>query len=260
VSPRALGEADAYLQQLAQSLRADGTRVEIHTLTVASVALAIDQAAQLFRADMIAFATHGDGPLGRILHGRTAWRALAHSPVPVLLRGPNGIGAGEYGHRKIMVPLDGSRFGEAALPLAETLAKEWGAEIWLVLAVETSPHLYHDVSISVPEVLTEELAEAREYLAQRAAEMAVKTQSHTLIAGQVAPALVQAARDIGITDVVMATHGRTGLARVIMGSVADGLVQRLHCPIIVVPASALAQDSDCQSERRKKAGVAAGTG
>jgi nucleotide-binding universal stress UspA family protein len=259
VAPRPVAEVDAYLEQVAEKLRADGAALETHTMAMASVPLAIDQAASLFQADMIACATHGDGPLGRIMHGRTAWRALAHSPVPVLLHGPKGTELAPSEHRKIMVPLDGSSFGEAALPLADALAKEWQAAIWLVMAIETRPQFHRAVSISVAEILTQELAYAREYLGDRAAEMTAETHIQALIAtGQIAPALVDAAKTIGITDVVLASHGKTGLARMIMGSVADGLIQRLHCPIIIIPASALANGWSSISKRIEGEPVAAG--
>jgi nucleotide-binding universal stress UspA family protein len=240
VAPEKHAEVDTYLQRVAGELRGDGALVEVHTMTVASVALAIDQAATLYQADMIAVATHGNGPLGRILHGRTAWRALARSPVPVLLRGPRDSVPAHVDRRKIMVPLDGSPFGESALPLAESMAQEWHAPLWLVLAIETSPHLQRETSLSIPDILAEELAASREYLAEKERELTVETHTRTLISGQVAPALTDVAGEIGITDVVLASHGRTGLPRVIMGSVADGLIQRLSCPIVVIPASALA--------------------
>jgi nucleotide-binding universal stress UspA family protein len=65
-------------------------------------------------------------------------------------------------------------------------------------------------------------------------------------------ALIEAVDDWGITDVVMASHGRTGLARVILGSVADELIQRLHLPIIVIPALAAQamHDEQVREEQR----------
>lgn len=57
-----------------------------------------------------------------------------------------------------------------------------------------------------------------------------------VLAGPVADRLATAVEQWSITDVVMTTHGRTGLPRVILGSVSDALVQRLTCPIVIVPA------------------------
>src|SRR5579872_4913641 len=66
---RSLAEADSYLDQIARILRGDGCTVETHRLTISDVRIAIDEAASIFTADMIACATHGDGPFGRLLRG-----------------------------------------------------------------------------------------------------------------------------------------------------------------------------------------------
>jgi nucleotide-binding universal stress UspA family protein len=54
--------------------------------------------------------------------------------------------------------------------------------------------------------------------------------------GSVCDQLMSVVKNRGITDVVMASHGRTGLSRMILGSVADGLIHDLRCPVIVVPS------------------------
>ncbi len=60
----------------------------------------------------------------------------------------------------------------------------------------------------------------------------------TVLAGPAVDRLVSAVDQWSITDVVVTSHGRTGLSRVILGSVADALIHRLHCPIVIVPALA----------------------
>jgi hypothetical protein len=56
------------------------------------------------------------------------------------------------------------------------------------------------------------------------------------VTGSTADALVEVVKERSITDVVMASHGRTGLAHVMLGSVADGLIHQLRRPIVVVRA------------------------
>ena len=64
--------------------------------------------------------------------------------------------------------------------------------------------------------------------------------------------LVEMVEGSPITDIVMASHGRTGLPRFVLGSVADALVQRLHCPIIVIPAMAAGRLEDHDGGRAEE--------
>jgi nucleotide-binding universal stress UspA family protein len=231
-------ELQEYLEEQACLLRAEGVRVSVHTLVRTDIPMAIDEAARIFGADLIACATHGRGPLGRLVHGGVAWRAVAHSTVPVLLRhaeaevsrGPLATEA-----RRIMVPLDGSTYAEKALGLAQQLALEWHAPLWLaqvIAELSAPPHVptvRHDYS--------EYFDAGKLYLTQIAGRLSGEVHTYVIIGG-VVEGLVSIAQEGSITDIVLASHGRTGLSRVILGSIADGLIHRLHLPIIVIPALA----------------------
>ncbi|MBV9280661.1 MAG: universal stress protein, partial [Chloroflexi bacterium] len=240
-----LEEAEDYLEILAERLRAEGhpggTGVQTHALVINDVALAIDEAARIFHANFIACATHGHGPLGRLVHGGVAWRAVAHSPVPVLLRHPEDRPRPRSlvpGPRRILVPLDGSRYAERALPVARQLTAEWDASLWLVQII---PELRPPSDPAIPLTGTEErlardVRAAGEYLRSISADL--PGEVHLLsCTGGVVDALVEIARASAIGHIVLASQGRTPLQRVILGSVADSLIQRLHCPIVVVPPS-----------------------
>lgn len=231
----AIAKVHQYLEQQAEALRAAGTRVQIQTFVMGDVAMAIDEGARLFHADMIACATHGRGPLGRLLRGGTAWKALAHSEVPVLLRHPaehDNLIPLEPRRSHIMVPLDGSALAESALPLAQQLAHEWGASLHLV---RVAPYPTQATTMTVE--IRSHVREGNDYLQRLTRDMS--GDIHTaVLTGPVVEALAQATEKENITDIVLASHGRTGLTRVVLGSVADGLIHRLHCPIVVVPALA----------------------
>lgn len=235
--------AAKYLDGVAEALRAQGTSVKTHTLRLDNVAVAIDEAATTFKVDMIAVATHGRNPAERLFWGSIAWRVLAHSPVPVLLRhverAENPEDDGEGRNRHILVPLDSSALAERALPLARELAAEWNASVSLaqvatstVTGFPDDPQL--DPSYPTPPVVRA----ARTYLEQFVPRFAGGAQAEVLT-GPTAEALVDAVSNRGITDVVMTSHGRTGLARVIFGSVADSLIHQLRCPIMIIPPLAL---------------------
>jgi nucleotide-binding universal stress UspA family protein len=218
-------EARQYLNGVAEGLRSRGISVATTVRTTFHVAEAIDAAARANEVDMIACATHSRGSIGSILWGSVAWKVVTQSPVPVMLRHPvlsNGRMPPASGQRRILVPLDGSPLAEKALPLAEELAAEWGAPI--------------DVVLIVPRLRAEaERGPMEEYLTRIVGSLAGKVQGHVMI-GDPVEELIAFVRGSETTDVVMTTHGRTGLARVFLGSVAYDLVHRLPIPVILTPA------------------------
>lgn len=238
-------EVETYLARLAAALRTERVRVRVERLSGYDAAVAIDAAAIRFKVDMIACATHGRSPYGRMLWGNVAWRALTRSPVPVLLRHAAETESSrsrraEPVHRRILVPLDGSDLAERVLPLADELARDWKASIELVqvipdVSISGTPYRRVDV---LPHVCKEEVAEARSYLHRLADRLAGDVDADVVIGPSVVDALVDEVARRSITDVVIATHGRTGLSRAIVGSIADELIQRLRCPVVVVPVLA----------------------
>ena len=235
--------AQAYLDAQAADLREDGAHVQVQTVVLNDVSLSIDEAARVFKADLIACATHGRGPVGRLVHGGVAWRALAHSAIPVMLRhfeddAPTDAGV-LLGQRRILVPLDRSPLAETAIPLATELARAWHAPIFLIYVVpqvRASGNPYGYIYIT-PSTYEADKQEAQQYLDQIAEQQPVEVHTRVIVGG-VIDSLVDAVEHLSITDIVMASHGRTGLPRVVMGSVADALVHRLTCPIIIIPALA----------------------
>jgi nucleotide-binding universal stress UspA family protein len=138
----------------------------------------------------------------------------------------------------ILVPLDGSPFGECALPLALGLARRAGARLRVVHAHETVVLAYADTAVGWDATLDEALqARERAYLEQvvrRLHEATAVPVTGALVEGPVADGLVQEAKGAGADLVVMTTHGRGALARVWLGSVADELVRRMAIPLLFV--------------------------
>jgi len=234
-----VSDALASLETQAEHIRLEGIAVETHAFAVNDPAHAIDVAARVYHADIVVCTTHGRGPVGRALHGGVVWRALAHSPVPLLIRNveaSSGYPSIFEPEPRILVPLDGSTLAERALPLAKELMQEWNASTWLVHVVSTYPVTGFSRTAIDPNAVTSDHARdaAQRYLDEVAVGLDATTHQHVLF-GAVTEHLVAAVRAWGITHVVMTSHGRTGLARVVLGSVADDLIQRLPCPIIIVP-------------------------
>jgi nucleotide-binding universal stress UspA family protein len=256
-NPHHLGRSHAeppvgYLETVADGLRSRGARVQTQMLHIGDAAVGIDEAAGIFQADMIAIATHDRSLMHRLLWGGVAWRALAHSPIPVLLRRletpEDGTDEGEPEQRHTLVPLDGSQLAEKVLPLARQLAREWAASVLLAQAVRESM----TYSPATPEASyyydnTEDMKVAHAYLSRIGEGLGTPAEV-TVVTGNAVDALTEVVNERSITDIIMASHGRTGLSRVILGSVAAALIHRLHCPIVVVPAlAACAGDPGAQA-------------
>lgn len=235
-------EAHAYLHRVADRLRAEGGEIETVLLRTPNVPSSINLAAGLADVNMIACATHGEGPMGRLLWGSVAWEALVRSRVPVLLRhAEDSAGSGDARpaeQRKIMVPLDGSPFAEIALRVAGEFASEWKASLLLVSVTAGSPIAPHPEVLPLLDATRERFASVRSYLENLAAALPGEVETEVCEDGRVVHALVSLVKDEMVTDVVLSSHGHSGLSRVILGSVADGLIHRLHCPIVVIPATA----------------------
>jgi len=134
-------------------------------------------------------------------------------------------------YRRIMVPLDGSRFAESALPLALSVSRRIGAPLSLVTVQEPIPSFAYDEWENAAEDWS------RSYLngvVERVRPLAGDDVSATLLSGHVVDALEEEAKAQGVDLVVMATHGRGAFSRAWLGSVADAFIHHASRPILLV--------------------------
>ena len=250
----ALDEAQAYLDGLAARISDAGITVET-AVPYGPAAEEIVTEARLRHADLIVMTTHGRTGLGRWVYGSVAEAVLAHSPVPVLLL---QSWLGEHPWRRLaarprlLVPLDGSEFSEAALPVAFELIQQLGGELLLMEVVTPVDQVVAAggpggpivVEVADVEAL---LAAARQYLdgvAGRLSEQLGAPPPRDLRVGDPAQMIADTAREHGVDLIVMSTHGRTGLARTAFGSVAGGVLRHASAPLLLVhPADVLAPAS-----------------
>jgi nucleotide-binding universal stress UspA family protein len=141
-------------------------------------------------------------------------------------------------YRNILVPLDGSAFGEHALPLAVSLARRAGATLRLVHVHSPLAAVYAEAAVAYDTSLEMELKQrARTYLegtAERVRAAAEVPAYSILLEGPVAPSVRTAVAGTEAELVVMTTHGRGPLARFWLGSVADELVRECPVPLLLV--------------------------
>jgi nucleotide-binding universal stress UspA family protein len=242
----AIGEAEADLEAAAKELRADGLHVETR-VCYGPAAPTIVEEARLSRADLIALSTHGRGGLGRWVYGSVADRVLREAETPVLVVPPAAsVAWPSEGEVRILVPVDGSALAEEVLAPAAALAAALDGTLVLVRVVEPFyyGYLYGQPYPVVPETEVGELLKAAEAdldaLARR-----LRAEGHRVATraevGPAAQTIARIAAEVGADAIAMATHGRGGLARLVMGSVATGLLQRADMPVLLVRPTSIRQ-------------------
>lgn len=141
---------------------------------------------------------------------------------------------------RILVPVDFSAHSDEALRYAASLARHVGASLELLHVVEDpfmSGAWSSEVYVpSVPELLDNLVADARRRLADlknRSVPEGVPA-AIAVVRGRPAQATIDRAKDGHFDLIVMGTHGRTGFAHLILGSVAETVVRRAPCPVLTV--------------------------
>jgi nucleotide-binding universal stress UspA family protein len=242
-----LVEAHDYLRGLAAPARGVGGRGERPAVdTVAHpgepVTVLLDEAHRR-GADLLVLATHGRSGLGRWRYGSVADAVLRHADLPLLLV-PATCDRTWPGDRalRLLVTLDGSAFARQALPAAGAVARLMGGEVVLLRVVEPpdsspfTPAVEEQLRAMAPEVTAAEV-----YLEEVAATLRAGKRDVTTcaVAGAAAPTIAAVARDREVDLIVMATHGRGGLVRAVLGSVATGTLHRADRPLLLVRPAGL---------------------
>lgn len=138
--------------------------------------------------------------------------------------------------KKILVPVDFSDFSQQALSTAAEIAELRGAEITVMhVMVELQTAVPYEVYIDWKKVKEEIKADAEKLLGEMAGKACVfKKAENILVWGEPATVVNETAESGGFDLIVMATHGRTGLSRLFLGSVAENVIRHAHCPVLVM--------------------------
>lgn len=141
-------------------------------------------------------------------------------------------------YNKILVPLDGSELAEQVLPHVTQLARCTGAEI-ILLRVPTEPMF--DYMVPDPEIAVEMRRDletgAQAYLTEISEELrSMGLHCSTLVAwgSPIHDTILDVARQVGADLIAMSTHGRSGFARMVIGSIADEVVRHAPVPVLLV--------------------------
>ena len=144
-------------------------------------------------------------------------------------------------YSRILVPLDGSMRAEAVLPHVEELVARPGGRVLLLRVVDLGAPIGAVESAYAAlrkREMEQATREARAYLAGLQGQFRAKgIETQSLVAyGRVVDTILDTANSENVDLIAVASHGQSGLARVVHGSVAAGLAQRARRPLLVIPS------------------------
>ena len=241
-----------YLKMISSRLAADGLQVETAIPHQEPARGIVEEAGQDPQA-LIVITSHGRSGLARWWLGSVADKVLHMSDIPVLIlrireqsfRSPSeSLG-------RLIVPLDGSELAELVLPHVAHLASGLGLPVTLLQITPPEEEYYRYAALgpglapapmpsapSIAELVQEAAREGSAYLDEVKSRLigeGVQSVDTEVTLGTPADVIVDRALDNGGL-VAMTTHGRSGVGRMMLGSVAERVIRQSGCPVLVVRA------------------------
>ena len=244
----AMREANAYLEQVSRRVENAGVAVQT-AIPYDTPPAGITDQAEFRQVDLIVMSTHGRKWVDALLHPSVTMQVLAHTSAPILAWKPAKTADADEDLPElpyfmadatvpIVVPLDGSLLSESALPIAEGLAKSFGNPILLFSVAErphtpTGPFDYPAIVAYADQAVTEETQSYLKRKQQEVAGRGLQVQTESAI-GSPAMYIEDCVQRNNTGLVVMASHGRGGLGRWLIGSVAQQVLRDTETPVLLV--------------------------
>ncbi|HLW64707.1 MAG TPA: universal stress protein [Gemmataceae bacterium] len=241
-----------YLDGITSRLGAAGVKLAEPLIHQGDVAESIHRIVVEKKIDLVVMTTHGRGPAVRMWLGSVADRLIRVLPIPLLLIRPGESTAGfdsERVIRHVLVPLDGTKLAEGIIQPALTFGECMDADYTLMRVINpvlTTHDPLPDVAAGTllrggfpqqpPALGTERRRKALEYLdevAERLRERLERVRTEVVEDEHPAVAIVETAKRISADLIAMQTHGRHGVARALLGSVADKVLRSATIPLLV---------------------------
>lgn len=247
--PGAVEAARWYLENTAARIRNVASVPVETTVLTGGVMEALEEHTAALKPDLAVLTTHGRGPLSRFWFGSVADELIRRLPMPLLLMRPQNVAPSLEELptlRRILIPLDGSPHAEKILEPAQALGRLWKADYTLFRAVHpvTVPAL-EPANYSIGAVDEEGIEDAKakaldylETLAIPARAESFNVRTRVTMHEQPALAVLEEADRQEADAIAIETHGRRGLARLFLGSVADKVVRGSTVPVLIHRAPA----------------------
>jgi nucleotide-binding universal stress UspA family protein len=181
-------------------------------------------------SDLIVMGRKGTAGLQRTLVGSVTARVIGHSQRDVLVV-PNDT---SIGWKSILFATDGSKFSEAATDKAIDFAKSYGSELNVITVVDVT----EEFMARAPGALEDLVKKAKsmvEDVKKKADSKGIKAES-IVREGDAYKVIINVAKKQKANAIIMGSHGRTGLKRLLMGSVTERVIGHAPCPILIVKA------------------------
>ncbi len=188
-------------------------------------------------SDMIIMGRRGRTGLKRLMMGSVTARVIGHAPCNVLVVPKDA----RLNFKNIVVATDGSKYSAAAASHAIGLAKRNGADLTVVSVVpsELLTPMDLDLTMTQRENIAEQEMKEAEKSAKAVKEAAQKegvSVKAFVLSGKPSEAIIQTAKERNAGLIVVGSHGRTGVERLLMGSVAERVIVLSECPVLIVKA------------------------
>lgn len=236
--------AEAYLREVASKITAEaGLSVTVHVL-MGPIAEALDGHIREREGRLAVLTSHGRGTLGRAWLGSVTDGLVRRTPAPILvIRPADGKEAPAYGgqepYGKVVVPLDGSPAARAILgPVVDLVGTEDTSYLLvrILVAPRPVPSTYLPHVAEENRRLAEARKEAEELLAARKGELearGARVSTRIVEHHSAAQAILELVEEEQAGLIAMTTEGRGGIARLLVGSVADKVIRGSEVPVMV---------------------------
>ncbi len=235
-----------YLNEVAKSFPRNRTRSRVERGTPAEV---IIDAAAGNKDTLVIMASHGRSGIQRWLLGSVAEKVLRGTSNPLLLirAAENAPADGQAGLKSIVVPLDGSKVGELALLPALELARSLKIDMVLAGAYELPAGAYYrgddypaSAAAFIPsytELVEAMSQETRQYIDSKVKELSAQAPPQVrgeILEGPPAERIIDLAQSTKDSLIVMCTHGRSGIGRWMLGSIAEKVARHAENPVLII--------------------------
>ena len=238
-------EAEAYLNEVAKRAFPTAVKVEthVHTAAVSDVAHSIVDHAPELRPDLIVIGTHGHGGVRDLLYGNIAQQVLAMGTVPLLVIKPE---VSSFELKKILIPLDPDLMHDNSLGVAESLAKDFMAELHLLSIIPTLSTLDGEQAAvgSLLPVTTHAYLDLNVENAKKDLQTHIDAlhKGHLgaiaeVARGDPASSIVTGAQDSAADMILLSTHCKVGMTAFWAHSVAPKVAQKTKTPLLLLPLS-----------------------
>jgi nucleotide-binding universal stress UspA family protein len=242
-------------ERLERILPAEGRDLEAKVSLQLSfdVADTINEYVEQREIDLVVMGTHGRQGLDRLMLGNVADKIIRHAPCPVMTvreRVPWTEGDDDLLFEDILAPIDFSDHSQKALRVSKLFANQYQARLHLLFVAEkrTVP-TFSDTGlpgVGVVEMDPQIVAQAEEALQQLNENIEgpdVQSAYHVR-EGNVSKDVVDFAETHGVSLIVMATRGLTGVSRFLLGSNTERIVRVAPCPVLTIPTQVVEEDEE----------------